>query len=333
MESMYTLEKHWQEAARNAGKSLPKALVDMTLEEFPSLLNTRKQVHLRSDTTISSCSSEDHEYKPISITNYLNVDSLDYVMIFVAWLYLDCGISQAWCREVVDYILYLIKNCCDLPPNVEMEHKIPKDVRTITKQLKLHPILDLQFCCQKCYSLYDLQSSFECGYQATPQSPTQLPHGTNPSSVFVQQEFNNWIKWFLSLPEVEASFEEGCAQPSHPEIITNYLHSRACKKIAGLPRQQGSKNAPLNQFFSMFQVSLAVMALTFLNLHPSIQYKPQYTFLAGIIPAPNQPDMVTISNVMQPIVDELLNLERSIQVKTYRFPEGRSVIAKLGALI
>ncbi|KNZ55480.1 hypothetical protein VP01_2664g1, partial [Puccinia sorghi] len=250
-------------------------------------------------------------------------------------------------------------NCRDLPPDVEMEQKIPKDVRTITKQLKLHPILDLQVCCQKCYSLYDLESSpFECGYQATPQSPvcgmdlfdsaksiqitrigrgpnqrsspskrrTQLPHGKNPSSIFVQQEFNDWIKWFLSLPEVEASFEEGSAQPLHPDIITDYLHSRACKKIAGLPRQQGSKNAPLNLIFSMFvdwfnplgnklagkQVSLGVMALTCLNLHPSIRYKPQYTFLAGIIPAPNQPDMVTISNVMRPIVDELLNLEKSI---------------------
>ncbi|KNZ60636.1 hypothetical protein VP01_15268g1, partial [Puccinia sorghi] len=81
------------------------------------------------------------------------------------------------------------------------------------------------------------------------------------------------------------------------------------------------------------QVSLGVMALTCLNLHPSIRYKPQYTFLAGIIPAPNQPDMVTISNVLRPIVDELLNLEKSIKVKTFCFPEGCSVSAKLGALI
>ncbi|KNZ44363.1 hypothetical protein VP01_9237g1, partial [Puccinia sorghi] len=108
-----TRQKHWQEAARNAGKSLPKALVNMTIEDSPSLLNTRKQAHLRSDTTISSCSSDDHEYKPISITHRmyssyacqfggkdLNVDSsvlLDYVMIFVAWLYLVCGMSQARC--------------------------------------------------------------------------------------------------------------------------------------------------------------------------------------------------------------------------------------------
>ncbi|KNZ54897.1 hypothetical protein VP01_2820g2, partial [Puccinia sorghi] len=110
---MQTQQKHWREAARNGGKSLPKALVDMTLEEFPSLLDTGKKACLRSDTTLSSCSSDNHEYKPISITrrmyssyacqfegNDLNVDSsvlLDYVMIFVAWLYLVCGISQARC--------------------------------------------------------------------------------------------------------------------------------------------------------------------------------------------------------------------------------------------
>ncbi|KNZ60509.1 hypothetical protein VP01_15439g1, partial [Puccinia sorghi] len=117
---------------------------------------------------------------------------------------------------------------------------------------------------------------------------TQLPHGANSSSIFFQQEFNNWIEWFLSFPKVEASFEEGSAQPLHPDIITNYLHSHACKKIAGLPRRQGSNNAPLNLVFSMFvdcfnplgnklagkQVSLGFMALTCLNLHLSIRYKP-----------------------------------------------------------
>ncbi|KNZ60835.1 hypothetical protein VP01_14942g1, partial [Puccinia sorghi] len=36
---------------------------------------------------------------------------------------------------------------------------------------------------------------------------TQLPHGTKPSSVFIQQELKDWIEWFLSLPEVEASIE------------------------------------------------------------------------------------------------------------------------------
>jgi hypothetical protein len=91
------------------------------------------------------------------------VAPVDYVMFFIAWLHLFCGISQAKCREEVKYILYLIKHCHNLPANVQMELKVPKDARTITKKLKLDPNLDMYVFCPKCYSLYDIESSpFEC---------------------------------------------------------------------------------------------------------------------------------------------------------------------------
>ncbi|KNZ51784.1 hypothetical protein VP01_3812g3 [Puccinia sorghi] len=66
---------------------------------------------------------------------------------------------QAKCCEVVTYIKYLIKQCRQLPPNVNMENKIPMDVRTITKNLKLDPVLVTYVCCQMCYSLYDIKTS------------------------------------------------------------------------------------------------------------------------------------------------------------------------------
>ncbi|KNZ51881.1 hypothetical protein VP01_3778g4 [Puccinia sorghi] len=81
-------------------------------------------------------------------------------------------ISQAKCREAVVYIIYLIKKFLHLPPDVEMETKIPRDVRTITKHLKLKPEIELHVCCIKFYLLYDIETStFQCGYKATPQSP------------------------------------------------------------------------------------------------------------------------------------------------------------------
>ncbi|KNZ60808.1 hypothetical protein VP01_14973g1, partial [Puccinia sorghi] len=102
------------------------------------------------------------------------------------------------------------------------------------------PLLNLQ-CAEWIYLI--LQDSIQ-------STEFLLPHGTNPSSVFVQQELKDWIEWFLSLPEVEASIEEGSAQTSNPEIITDYVHSRAYKKIAAIPRRQASKHAPLNLVFS-----------------------------------------------------------------------------------
>ncbi|KNZ56865.1 hypothetical protein VP01_22g4 [Puccinia sorghi] len=43
--------------------------------------------------------------------------------------------------------------------------------------------------------------------------------------------------------------------------------------------------------------------------------------------------MVTITNVMRPLIDEFLKLNRSVKVNTAQFSEGRIVTAKLGALI
>ncbi|KNZ60529.1 hypothetical protein VP01_1540g2 [Puccinia sorghi] len=40
-----------------------------------------------------------------------------------------------------------------------MENKIPVDVHTFTKNLKLDPVLVTYFCCQMCYSLYNIKTS------------------------------------------------------------------------------------------------------------------------------------------------------------------------------
>ncbi|MBW0555342.1 hypothetical protein O181_095057 [Austropuccinia psidii MF-1] len=64
-----------------------------------------------------------------------------------------------------------------------------------------------------------------------------------------------------------------------------------------------------------------------------MQYKPQYTYLAGIIPAPNQPSMVTMNNVLKPLVNELIELNKTIRIQTYQEPEGQNVRVKLQALL
>jgi hypothetical protein len=58
------------------------------------------------------------------------------------------------------------------------------------------------------------------------------------------------------------------------------------------------------------------------NLPPSMRYKPQYTYLAGIVPAPNQPDMVTISNVLSPIVNEVISMLNGKNIITHLYPKG-----------
>lgn len=78
---------------------------------------------------------------------------------------------------------------------------------------------------------------------------------------------------------------------------------------------------------------MGIISLTCLNLHPSIRYKPCFTYLAGIVPSPNQPNMITISHVLRPLVDSLLELENGVLIHTNQFPFGRQVQVRLLALI
>ncbi|MBW0575064.1 hypothetical protein O181_114779 [Austropuccinia psidii MF-1] len=52
-----------------------------------------------------------------------------------------------------------------------------------------------------------------------------------------------------------------------------------------------------------------------------------------MIPAPNQPNMITINNVLKPLVEDLLELNKPKKIQTHQFPLGRTVVIHLGALI
>ncbi|MBW0474535.1 hypothetical protein O181_014250 [Austropuccinia psidii MF-1] len=64
-----------------------------------------------------------------------------------------------------------------------------------------------------------------------------------------------------------------------------------------------------------------------------MQYKPKLTYLASLIPAPKQPNKSTRNNILKPLVDELLQLNQTVNIKTYQNSNGRNVSVKLAALI
>ncbi|MBW0587691.1 hypothetical protein O181_127406, partial [Austropuccinia psidii MF-1] len=91
------------------------------------------------------------------------------VLQFIMWLYLVCGLSRDNCRKARDMILNIIQ----LISQKAIKHnsllsRVPCDIRTISKRLKLEFRLEKQVCCQKCYSLDDIGlAPEECTYQPT----------------------------------------------------------------------------------------------------------------------------------------------------------------------
>ncbi|MBW0490854.1 hypothetical protein O181_030569 [Austropuccinia psidii MF-1] len=90
---------------------------------------------------------------------------------------------------------------------------------------------------------------------------------------------------------------------------------------------------PLSNKAAGKQVSLGVLALNCLKLPPSSRWKAENTFIAGLVPEPSQPNMVTINKILRVFIDEMIQLNSGIFVQTPKYPNGRMVVVCLGCLI
>ncbi|MBW0514568.1 hypothetical protein O181_054283 [Austropuccinia psidii MF-1] len=90
---------------------------------------------------------------------------------------------------------------------------------------------------------------------------------------------------------------------------------------------------PLQNKLSGRQTSMGVIALNCLNLPPHLRYQPNFTYLYGIIPGPNQPNIFKISSILGPLFNELLESNRGITICTPKYPQECKVIVKLAASI
>ncbi|MBW0575933.1 hypothetical protein O181_115648 [Austropuccinia psidii MF-1] len=111
--------------------------------------------------------------------------------------------------------------------------------------------------------------------------------------------------------------------------IFKLLSPKSSIKIWSISRLVQS---PWKQDFRQATFNGDLSALLF-NFQPGEWFQPKYTFLAGIIPSPNQPYMITINNVLKPLIQELIQLNNSIVITTPNYPQGQRVIVKLVGLI
>jgi hypothetical protein len=81
------------------------------------------------------------------------------------------------------------------------------------------------------------------------------------------------------------------------------------------------------------KVSMGVIILACLDLPPEIRYKSEYLFIAGITPGPREPSVVTINNILQPLVDELQRLDAGVKFATPKHPQGRDVRVRIVPVI
>ncbi|KAG0147246.1 hypothetical protein CROQUDRAFT_656353 [Cronartium quercuum f. sp. fusiforme G11] len=82
------------------------------------------------------------------------------VCIFLGWLHICCGLSHNNCQKARNFILRILSLCHDedkldryndrTPDNPQ--DLVPKDVRTIIKNLSITPELEERVCCPMCFT-------------------------------------------------------------------------------------------------------------------------------------------------------------------------------------
>lgn len=164
-------------------------------------------------------------------------------------------------------------------PEEDLEIVMAKDVRTILKHLNLNPEFTTYICCPKCYALYLLETEqTRCLYRTTSQAAVcdhdllktrvLCPRGILPwvqqrtvyqpharyNRVFVTQDFQEWLSWFLSLPDIEKSIEDWTDQVrnNQSDSVFDYQQSLAWKKINPDKVEPHARGSFLKLTFSLF---------------------------------------------------------------------------------
>ncbi|MBW0555133.1 hypothetical protein O181_094848 [Austropuccinia psidii MF-1] len=251
-------------------------------------------------------------------------------------------------------------------PNNTLLSNVPHDICTISKQLKLESPFEQHVCCPHCYSLYNIEVSPKyCTYKPTISSKPcdtepfntfkvyPLPHiqpssknptltnqckklgevllkGQKPHHItqerFFSQSVLEWIKLFLNIPGIKKGIEDWAYELStHQSIAVCNVGQGSVWKDLFLPP---SANHPLELGLSIF-----VYWFNPKGNKISERYQQKHSCLAEVIPSPNQPDMVTINNILKLLIDELIELNRGVKVITPNHPHERYVVVKLVGLI
>ncbi|MBW0515864.1 hypothetical protein O181_055579 [Austropuccinia psidii MF-1] len=159
------------------------------------------------------------------------------------------------------------------------------------------------------------------------------PRLHNPKSRFISQLVLSWVTWLLNIPGVEESIE-GWAhkKSSHQDSIIFDVTQGSVWKEDFSSGSSASPELGFGLFVDWFnprgkktagkKLSIGIIVLYCFNLQPRERFQPRYTCLAGVIPSPNHPDMITINNIMRPLIDQLILLNPVIQIKTPNHPHG-----------
>ena len=254
----------------------------------------------------------------------------------MAILHLMCGISLEDCRFFLPCMETIVRMSNQPSDSTSRSpFRLPRDPRTILNRLKLVPDVQKFVCCPKCFALYpsDTETSDFCSFRETITSKPcneALTHlkavGNTTRRVVAREYFHQilkiWLGKLLCRPGIEQLLDRdvfsGDSDIPHMDIFSGdvlrkFSYSDGSTFLPSRPSEGryifGLSVDGFNPFLNKQagkKASSTAIYMVLLNLPPSIRYKVENMYLAGIIPGPREPSLTQINHLLRPLVGELL---------------------------
>lgn len=285
--------------------------------------------------------------------------------VLMAILHLMCGISLDDCGFFLPCVEAIVRMSGQNPdPASGSLWRLPRDPRTALNELKLKPDVQKFICCPKCFALYpsDGEVSDFCSFRETIASEPcneLLTHIKTVGNVtkraavreYFHQSLKVWLGKLLCRPGIEQLLDRdvfsGDSDNPYMDIFSGDALRHFCDRDGStfLPSRPsegryifGLSVDAFNPFLNKQagkKASSSAIYMVLLNLPPSVRYKVENMYLAGIIPGPREPSLTQINHLLRPLVNELLELwDHGIwYTSTPYFASGKLVRAALVPLI
>lgn len=249
-----------------------------------------------------------------------------------------CGLSVDDCSFLLPCIELIVGLSADYIGLREYLLKsFPRDIRAVKKALQLAPVVQPFVSCPKCFALYpqDGDVPATCSYRETISSDPcgevlvtfkRVGNQTHPVFVrkYLHQSLKSWLGTLVCRPGMEKILDRDVLAGGQDDTISDIFGGTVLRNFLGpdgflfLP-SKGSEGRyvfglsvdAFNPFLNKQagkKASSTAIYMVCLNLPPSIRYKAENMYLAGIIPGPREPSLTQINHLLEPLVEELLEL-------------------------
>jgi len=262
-----------------------------------------------------------------------------------AYAYLHWGLS----REQASTLLYAHQHILRLaltPTRLSLSWNPPHNIRTIVTHLNIDPVILRSVCCPACYKQYSLVDLPDvCDWKERSRckklcgEPLVTTRWTSKQGAitvarrhYTLQSFDDWLLWFLRRPGMEELLEKSWTyRPPDDGVMRSLWDTPAWQFSRG--RTPGKLT--LGVFYDSFNplhnkiagkvVSCGVIIFVVLNLPHELWRQLGNFYIAGFTPLPGGPSPVTISALMDPIIDMLGPWHYGKQIQTHQYPNGRQI--------